>query len=186
MMKHSRLALLALPITLTALSSSSIASQAANCIHIETQFIEGAPRDRFIVKNQSTNDMSIRALSLSLSTSAGKLIFDTQKGGNGVEVYQQFRSESTAIELISAPQLADGAEKLTLDFANFNKGGEYTFSLDVDDRLTNSDLGQIRIAGSEMNGAAITFSVIDTAGKNYVLDATFDQSNRALATVQCD
>lgn len=185
-MKKTPLALVALPLAFAALPASTTISQAASCIQIEARFIEGAPRDRFILKNTSAGDVTIRSASLSLSTSDGKLIFDTLEGGSGVEVFQQFKSESNAVQLVKDPELADGAETLSLDFANFNKGAEYQFSLDVDDRLTNSDLGQIRVSGSEMNGAILSFAVTTPSGKAQNLSATFNKNNRALITGGCD
>lgn len=184
-MKQLHSALLALPLAFAALPASTIASQAASCIQIEARFIEGAPRDRFILKNASAGNVAIQSASLSLSSSDGKLIFDTLEGGSGVEVFQQFKSESDVVQLVKTPRLADGAEVLSLDFANFNKGAEYRFSLDVDDRLTNSDLGQIRVSGSEMNGAVLNFVVTNPSGKTQNLSATFNKNNRASAMGNC-
>jgi hypothetical protein len=49
------------------------------------------------------------------------------------------------------------------------------FSIDVDDRLTGSDLGQIRVTGGEMAGAAAIFETTD--GRR--TKAVFDTQNRA-------
>ena len=62
-------------------------------IDIQARFIEGAPRDRFVIANKSTAAV-ISGVSLDLAPSAGRLTFDTESGGSGVEVFQLYRAES--------------------------------------------------------------------------------------------
>jgi len=59
-------------------------------IDIQAHFIEGVPRDRFVIANKSTAAV-ISDVSLDLAPSAGRLIFDTERGGSGVEVFQRHR-----------------------------------------------------------------------------------------------
>ena len=152
----------------------------------EVQFVEGAPRDRFIVQNTSSDAWRIVSLSLDLSSSAGNLIFDITAEGAGVDVFQPFRGDGGEASLTSDPTVTDGDQSLVLDFANFAPGSQYRFSMDVDDQLTNSDLGQIRVSSSEMQGATMTFSVANEQGSEQQIAGAFNEANRiALAGGSC-
>ena len=150
-------------------------------IDIQARFIEGAPRDRFVIENKSVTPTEITALTLDLRPSAGRLIFDTESGGSGVEVFQLYRDESTGAKLAAAPVVRDGDDALALKFASFTSGQSYRFSIDVDDTLTNSELGQIRVSGGEMQGAALTAVTADGASHR----AVFDAGNRAAVSAPC-
>lgn len=143
------------------------AAQAAGCGGAALQFVESAPRDRFEL---TVGDAALRSVTVDLRGSAGRLIFDTADGGTGVEVFQPLRDEGGT----DAGDVADGAEvvKVTLRAV---AGGRAAFSIDVDDRLAASDLGQIRVTGGEMAGATVTFERTDGT----LLQAVFDASNRA-------
>ena len=163
----------------------STAAFAASCIQIDAKFYEGAPRDRFVIENNSSDKLSIESATVTLKGSKGKLIFDTIDGGKGVEVFQQFRSEESSAMLASKPQLKDGADTLALKFEHFDPKETYRFSLDVDDQLTNSELGQIRVSSSEMNGAQIQYVVADMKGKKHKISAVFGNNNSATLKSAC-
>lgn len=163
----------------------STAAFAASCIQIDAEFYEGAPRDRFIIKNNSSDKYSIESATLTLRGSKGRLIFDTIDGGKGVEVFQQFRSEESSAMLATKPTLKDGADTLALTFTHFDPNETYRFSLDVDDQLTNSELGQIRVSSSEMNGAQIHYVVTDMSGKKHMISAVFGNNNSAKLKSTC-
>ena len=167
----------------------SFGAFAQSCVEIDAQFIEGAPRDRFIIQNNSQGDLNIESLILSLKDTRGKLIFDTVDGGKGVEVFQQFRSEEnweeSLAKLAANPNLKDGADTLEINFAHFKPKQSYRFSLDVDDQLTNSELGQIRVSGSEMAGAGLNFVLRDQNGKRFTRTARFDNNSRARLSANC-
>lgn len=150
-------------------------------VDIQARFIEGAPRDSFVIENRSSIATEIASLTLNMRPSAGRLIFDTESGGVGVDVFQVYRGEDGDAVLARAPTVKDGDDRLTLDFDSFGAGQTYRFSIDVDDRLTNSELGQIRVSGSEMQGAAL----IATSRDGAVYQAVFDVSNRAQLTAPC-
>lgn len=158
---------------------------AASCIQIDARFIEGAPRDNFVIENKSKDALNIESALVSLKGSKGKLIFDTIDGGSGVEVFQQFRGEESSAMLATKPRLKDGADVLSLQFEHFKPSETYRFSLDVDDQLTNSELGQIRVSSSEMNGAKIDFVVSDPKGKKHKVSAIFGDNNRATLKPVC-
>ena len=150
-------------------------------VDVHARFIESAPRDSFVFENKSSVPADITNLSLDLRPSAGRLIFDTESGGAGVEVFQLYRGESSDAELAALPSVRDGDDTLALAFKSFGAGQTYRFSIDVDDQLTNSDLGQIRVSGGEMQGA--TLSVVTADGSTY--RAIFDASNRARLSAPC-
>jgi hypothetical protein len=137
-----------------------VAQASTVCEHAVTlTFTEGAPRDLFEIRNGSSPGQRIQSLTLDLAPSAGRLVFDTVEGGTGVEVFQPFRAETSEARLADAPTVADGSDRLALTFSQFDPGQIFRFSIDVDDRLTASDLGQIRVSGREMEGALLTVLV---------------------------
>ena len=148
-------------------------------------FIESAPRDRFEIRNDSSAGQRIQRLTLDLSPSAGKLIFDTIEGGTGVEVFQPFRVETGEARLRGSPVIQDGSERLTLDFTRFEPGQRFVFSIDVDDQLNASDLGQIRVSGREMEGALLNAVFGPSGGAGAELQARVDGNNRARAKAAC-
>jgi hypothetical protein len=148
-------------------------------------FIESAPRDRFEIRNDSSAGQRIQRLTLDLSPSAGKLIFDTIEGGTGVEVFQPFRVETGEARLRGSPVIQDGSERLTLDFTRFEPGQRFVFSIDVDDQLSASDLGQIRVSGREMEGALLNAVFGPSGGAGAELQARVDGNNRARAKTAC-
>jgi len=151
----------------------------ANCqIQIQGRFIEGAPRDRFVFTNNSADGWNIEQLVLALESSNGKLIFDTTDQGAGVEVFQPFRTESNSASLSAEPDITDGDQNVTLSFSRFTAGQTFQFSIDVDDQLTRSELGQIRVANSEMQGALVQLEVVSEKGQRMNLTVEFDGSSR--------
>jgi len=150
-------------------------------VDIQARFIESAPRDRFVFENKSSIATEIASLTLDMRPSAGRLIFDTESGGSGVEVFQLYRGEGGDAELAALPTVRDGDDMLALAFKSFSTGQTYRFSIDVDDQLTNSDLGQIRVSGGEMQGAQLTATTVE--GSSYT--GVFDAANRARMTAPC-
>lgn len=122
---------------------------------IRVEFRESAPTDSFQITNTGTCATGPMTLTLDLETSRGRLIFDTTGSGAGVEVFQPFR-------LVSGPQTpnilavpSDGDRQLTLSFDTLDPGAHIRFTIDVDDTLPQSELGQIRVSGSELEGGEI-------------------------------
>ncbi|MEO0546835.1 MAG: aggregation factor core [Pseudomonadota bacterium] len=151
-------------------------------LDLRAEFREGAPVDRFTITNRSTPDWSIRSITLNLEPSAGKLIFDTKDGGDGVEVFQPFREAGGNADLRSISKLRDGGPVLTLDFHTFEADQSYTFSIDVDDTVKVSELGQIRVAGSEITGASLSYILRGPGGMITKAAGDFDNSARSAVT----
>lgn len=68
-------------------------------------------------------------------------------------MYQPFQSTSANLDV------ADGAEGLCMPLGGLEAGASISFTIDVDDRLTASDLGQIRLSGSEMQGTVVMLTI---------------------------
>ena len=156
------------------------------CEHeVSLVFTESAPRDLFEMSSGSSKGQSIQGTTLDLAGSAGRLVFDTVEGGTGVEVFQPFRVESGEARLANSPAVPDGSDRLELVFDRFEAGQRFRFSVDVDDRLTASELGQIRVSGREMEGALMTvvFGAPGTPGVER--SAKVDSNNVARVKASC-
>lgn len=139
-------------------------------------FVESAPKDRFIIQN--TGDCASQAtdVTIDLGPSAGKLIFDTTVTGAGVEVFQPFEVVAGGELLTSSITPLDGDSRVVLQFSTLPIGASFAFTIDVDDTLPASSLGQIRVAGSEIAGA-----VFEVNGQTAVMD----QTGRAEIALAC-
>jgi len=160
-------------------------AQPACVLNVSFTFTESAPRDLFEVRNDSSRNQQIRRLRLDLDGSMGRLIFDTEEGPPGVNVFQPFRVESGDARLITVPVVQDGSDHLELDFQQFEPGQRFQFSIDVDDRLGDSDLGQIRISGRELEGSLLTVVVGVPNGADREIQARVDGANRARVQTNC-
>ena len=58
--------------------------------NVEVVFKESAPKDSFILNNESLCNFQDVLVKIDLSQSTGRLIFDTTASGAGVEVFQPF------------------------------------------------------------------------------------------------
>ena len=166
---------------MTEVANNSKSCQAA----LSAKFTESAPRDRFAFTNVSSDGWQIQKLSLRLATSDGKLIFDTEDGGTGVEVFQPYRQESTTATVQGVSQPADGDQSMQINFSDFPAGANYTFSIDVDDQLSQSELGNIRVAGSEINGAGIKVDFLSPEGKRKSEQGTFKTDSTSFVKASC-
>ncbi len=146
-------------------------------VSVAVLFDEGAPRDRLTISNESEAGVEIAEVSFDLSSSVGQIIFDTVDGGSGVEVFQDFRVEDGAAKLANDPDADDGADSLDLSFSTFGSGESFTFSIDVDDQLVDSELGQIQVTGAEIEGATVTVVLAD--GVQFAGSFTSDSTARA-------
>lgn len=155
------------------------ASENACSDYIKVSFAEGAPVDKFKIENQSKN-WQIKTMDIDLSSSKGRLIFDTISGGKGVEVFQPYQSVSGSAKLSNVALVEDGADAINLNFEKFSSGESFTFSIDVDDQLTTSQLGQIRVTGGEMAQAKAVFLIENADGSRFKKEASFDYKNKAV------
>lgn len=150
-------------------------------IAVTVSFGESAPRDRMTIVNDASASVTLSLIEIDLSNSAGGVIFDTLDGGAGVEVFQDFQVESGEAALTSEPVVDDGANQLSLSFDSFEPGESFVFSIDVDDQLTDSDLGQIQVSGAELAGA----EVVITTAEGEEATAVFDTASTAEFISDC-
>ena len=166
-------------LTVNTSTANALSSRSDSCkTGIIISFSEGAPVDRFEIKNTSEN-WQIVDVEIDLSSSKGRLIFDTVSGGKGVEVFQPYKTVSGSAKIIKIITVKDGSDAMLLDFERFNSGQSYTFSIDVDDQLTSSELGQIRVTGSEMELAQANFTLESPKGERTKAQAIFNNQNQA-------
>lgn len=151
-MVAARIAALALGLAVT--SGPALASSCD--IDLRVRFVEGAPSDRFEIVNLSRGDWVVGAVTIDLGPSAGRLFFDIEEGGAGVQVYSPFAGDAGSVRLRRVTELVDGGTRITLDFDDMRPGDGFAFSIDLDDPSPQSALGPTRIAGEEIRGADIS------------------------------
>jgi hypothetical protein len=121
---------------------------------IRVDFIEGAPKDRFVVSNLGKCDLGASKVTIDLAGSAGRLIFDVTNQGEGVEVFQPFELVSGEDVLSGLPLVRDGDKAVELDIVNLKSGGEISFTIDVDDTI---GAREITVTNSEIEGAKLIY-----------------------------
>jgi len=122
---------------------------------VEVTFIEGAPKDTFVIKNIGNCQLQDLTVKIDLEKSAGKLIFDTTATGAGVEVFQPFEVTNGSITLPSKDSVDDGDTSLILNIKSLAAKNMASFTIDVDDTLPVSELGKIRVADSEIKNGLV-------------------------------
>ncbi|SFR55799.1 hypothetical protein [Litoreibacter janthinus] len=137
---------------------------------IAARFVESAPKDTFSFTNSGCA-LGQTTLVLDMSGSAGGLIFDTEDGGAGVEVFQPFEAVSGDVASVT---VSDGADVLSLSVSDWPEGAEISFTIDVDDVLRHGDLGQTQVSGGEIAGAEVRINSGGASGF-----AVFDNTRRA-------
>ena len=137
---------------------------------IDARFVEGAPKDTFTFVNSGCA-LEAATVVLDMTGSAGGLIFDTEGGGAGVEVFQPFESVSGDVASVT---VSDGADVLSLSVSDWPEGAEISFTIDVDDVLRHGDLGQTQVSGGEIAGAEVRINAGGASGF-----AVFDNTRRA-------
>lgn len=148
-------------------------------VAISAEFIEGAPIDKLVIRNESAADWRIVSTTWDLSTSTGKVFFDVTDSGAGVEVFQPFKvivGAAKPAELKVEPMIKDGDQSLSLQFASFSSSESFTMSVDVDDQLGKRE---ITVSDSEMQGASISFELTDLQGETRQASAVFDSNAMA-------
>ncbi len=133
-------------------------SQAVNA-DISVSFREGAPKDRFTITNSGVCEYEKLRLRIDLTDSVGKLIFDTTQQGEGVEVFQPFETADSGLSLVGATSVKDGQKLLDIAIETLGPNKSLSFTIDVDDTLTNSELGNIRVSRSEIAGGTVQLSL---------------------------
>lgn len=128
---------------------------------VEVAFTESAPKDRFVIKNVGKCDFADIILDIDLSASVGKLFFDTTNFGEGFEVFQPFEVAQGRVKFNinegARSFVSDGDVELSVAIASLLVNESVSFTIDVDDRLQTSELGRIRVTGSEIKNSVVRF-----------------------------
>lgn len=165
-MKHP---LLTAGVTFAMFALSSASSAASD--GLVARFVEGAPKDLFVLENASKCDLKSARIILDLSGSSAGLIFDVTGSGAGVEVFQPLEIVSGASALRTLPELRDGDNRLELQISGLSKGNAISFTIDVDDTLGGRET---IVDTSEIVGATVA---LQTSGQTR--SAVFDESASA-------
>jgi hypothetical protein len=120
---------------------------------LRVQFLEGAPKDRFVLTNQRSCRIENAWITIDLSGSKGGLIFDVAKAGSGVGVFQPFEVVSGAESLVRRSITADGDQSVTLHLSNLEQQQSVVFAVDVDD---TSGAREITVTDNEMAGSTVS------------------------------
>jgi hypothetical protein len=173
-------------ITLIASAAPLLVVAQTTCkVDVTFTFTESAPRDRFEIRNDSSAGQPIQRARLELNGSAGRLFFDTAQGGAGVDVFQPFQVDSGEARLATVPVVKDGSDRIDLAFERFEPSQRFQFSIDVDDRLGDSDMGPTRVSGRELEGALLTVVVGPAGVSGREIQARVDGANQARAQASC-
>jgi hypothetical protein len=142
--------------------------------HITVNFLEGAPKDRFVVTNTGQCSLQALQVDIDLTDTAGELIFDTTETGAGVDVFQPFEVSSGDIRLNGKARINDGDKVLSIIVSSIHARASVSFTIDVDDTLANSELGMIIVSGAEIEGGRVTVThgLLGSSG-------TFDRNSNA-------
>ncbi|MBU2980453.1 aggregation factor core protein MAFp3, isoform C [Lentibacter algarum] len=119
---------------------------------VKVAFIEGAPKDKFLVTNIGACDLPAAKVTIDLSKSASGLVFDVTDTGPGVEVFQPFQIVSGQHLVSRATDVFDGDRSVTLELDSLPMGQAVSFTIDVDD--TNGSR-EITVADDEIVGATV-------------------------------
>ena len=145
---------------------------------VEVAFFE-TDGDIFEIINKSQGPWSVDTLTIRLSGSRGRLIFDTEDGGVGASMSQSFEAVEGAVTLKGVTPVGDGAETIRLLFSDFTPGRRFEFFIDVDDRLENSDYGQAVVSGDEIDGADALVVLVMKNGRTAKARGRFGPDGRA-------
>jgi hypothetical protein len=153
-----------------------VASSSYADIHV--QFLEGAPKDRFVVTNEGACQIEAIQVTIDLSGSGAGLIFDVSESGSGVEVFQPFEVSAGAEHLSNQPEIADGDQLVTLNIKDFGPSKSVAFTIDVDDTLGGRE---ITVSDSEIQGVKVS-AMLGKQNFSGVLD---DNSEVKLSVGDC-
>ena len=147
---------------------------------ITIAFHESSDGDIFIIKNNSEEAWFLASLEITLTGSVGRLVFDTQDGGPGFSMHAPFVPADNEVGLIAAPEIRDGAEEIWLQITKFIPGRDFTFLIDVDDRLETSDYGCAVVSGAEFEGARAKAALAKTSGEKSSAHGQFDNTAKVV------
>lgn len=146
---------------------------------VQVAFEDGFP-DAFVIRNLSPGGWTLRALTIDLSDSFGKVVFDTEPGAMGLGEAGTYyaTSHEGPVRLLGARPSAD-QRTMELRFAGFTSGNSFAFKIDMDDTAPVSSRGRHRVTFGEMWDTKVTAHMEGSAGYRVALEAMFGQTGLA-------
>ena len=129
---------------------------------VRVLFHEGTPKDRFEIRNTGICSLGPMTVTLDLAESSGGLFFDISAEGPGVEVFEPFELVQGAALVREEPEVEDGGRTIELKLTGLSPRQAVAFTIDVDDTLAKSALGQTLVTEAEIKGARVS---IDFGGR---------------------
>ncbi len=120
---------------------------------LHVQFLEGAPKDQFVLTNKGLCEIENAQVTIDLSGSDAGLIFDVTEAGSGVEVFQPFEVTVGAEHLVDRPNIMDGDQRVTLHLTELSQNHSVVFTIDIDDTAGGRE---ITVSDNEMRGATVS------------------------------
>ena len=145
---------------------------------VRVQFVEGAPKDTFIVTNEGTCAIGPAKLVIDFAETSAGLIFDVTELGAGVKVFQPFEIAEGAEFLDGLPTISDGDQAATLLIDSLGSAQKIAFTIDVDDTKSSRE---ITVSDDEINGTRVSLT---SSGKQQVVVLGANSEVR-LATDDC-
>ena len=164
---------------LSAAVLGTIAVSSPTLADVRVEFIEGAPKDRFVLTNFSECDIGAGIFKIDFTGSHAGLIFDVSGTGAGVEVFQPFELTSGAEFLNSLPTISDGDHLAVLDISGLKTNASIAFTIDVDD---TRGARAITVSDSEISGTIVSFKSESTT----VSAVMGDEAEVKLSVPKCD
>lgn len=130
---------------------------------VTISFRDGAPKDRFVISSSLGLCTEAPAeVTIDMTPSVGRLIFDVTEAGGGVAVFQPFELVVGGDVVTGASDVVDGDKVLTLTLSSLMAGAEVAFTIDVDDTI---GAREITVTGSEISGAVVTVRADDEVSR---------------------
>jgi len=166
-------------ITLALCTVSAVATSSPSYADLQVRFIEGAPKDRFVITNVGDCGLGAAQFAIDFAETSAGLIFNTTGSGAGVEVFQPFEVTQGAQYLRSLPRVSDGDQRAMLDMTGLSINDSIAFTIDVDD---TKGTRAITVSDSEISGTVVSLTV-GKAAFSSVMDM---RAQVILATPSCD
>ena len=155
------------------LLATVLATPASSCgPQVRVTYVEDSP-DFFRVEFINGKGFELKSVTLDLTSSAGRAYVDTAYGSRPAE-------KQNGVELDPATRVADGDQRLVLQFKNFRVGGRFNYLVDLDDQSSPNDHDMDHLTGGEMNGATAVARLVRSDGEPEEVAGSFDAAGTAL------
>ena len=146
-----------------------------------TVYDPGFP-NTFVIENLSAEGWTLKTLTIDLSSSFGKVVFNRRPGSMGNEAPDSFyriKTTGSLVDLKRPVALSGDDQIITLKFEAFPPTGKVNFVVDLDDRSLISARGPKRVTFGELAGAKVSARMKGPAKYPAHVEATFNQTGFA-------